>query len=103
MKSNIYTQDLTVFQLRAARRALNLTVREVAKELNLTPNVIVRAEQGDLYEFPSRSTVISVARLRALFEAQGIVFLPDNTIRLEKIMPEIIFRPFNTETTTSSM
>lgn len=103
MKSNIYTKDLTVFQLRAARRALNLTVREVAKELNFTPNVIVRAEKGNLYEFPSRSTVISVSKLRALFEEHGIVFLPNNTIRLEKIMPEVIFRPFNQENTPPSM
>lgn len=94
MKSNVYTKDLTVFQLRSARRSLNLTVRDVAKQINLTPSVIVRAEQGDLHEFPPRSTVTSVSRLRSLFEAQGIVFLPDNTIRLEKIMPDIIFRSY---------
>lgn len=90
--NSVYTKDITVFQLRAARRSLNLTVREVAKKTSLGPGVVVRSEAGDLYEFPGNSTVMSVTRLRAFYEQYGIVFLPGNAIRLNKSISDIIFR-----------
>ncbi|CAO5677768.1 MAG: hypothetical protein HEEMFOPI_01561 [Holosporales bacterium] len=82
--SNIKTKDLTVFQLRAARRALNLTVREVSKDTSISIGVIVRSETGDLYSFPKKSSLISISRLKAYYEMNNIVFSLDNTISLKK-------------------
>ncbi|CAO5681472.1 MAG: hypothetical protein HEEMFOPI_01509 [Holosporales bacterium] len=80
----IHTKNLTVFQLRAARRALNLTVREVAKDTGLSIGVIVRAETGSLKLFPQKTNLISAARLKSYYEAYHIIFLSNNTISLKE-------------------
>lgn len=89
-----YTSDITVFQLRAARRSLNLTVREVGKNTTLGTGVVVRSESGNLLERPN-CTVMSINRLRTYYETYGIVFLPENTISIKKVTPDIIFRQIN--------
>tara|TARA_B100000614_G_C14499557_1_gene474098 strand:+ start:861 stop:1175 length:315 start_codon:yes stop_codon:yes gene_type:complete len=101
-EQTLFTSELTVFQLRAARRALNLTVREVAKEASLATGVIVRSEAGDLYKFPEQSSVTSIAKLRVLYESEGIRFLPNNTIQLYKHISDIQFRTKATATSISS-
>lgn len=78
------TADLTVFQLRAARRALNLTVREVSKNTSVSIGVIVRSETGDLYSFPKKASLISISKLKSYYEMHNIVFLNDNTVSLKK-------------------
>lgn len=79
-----HTKDLTVFQLRAARRALNLTVREVAKDTGLSIGVIVRSETGNLKLFPPKTNLISAARLKSYYETYHILFLSNNTISLKE-------------------
>lgn len=90
----LYTTDITVFQLRAARRALNLTVREVGKTTTLGTGVVVRSESGNLFD-PPNCTVISINRLRTYYESYGIIFLTENTISIKKISPDIVFRQTN--------
>ena len=87
----LYTTDITVFQLRAARRALNLTVRDVGKSTKLGTGVVVRSESGNLHD-PPNCTVMTINRLRSYYESYGIVFLSENTIRINKVIPDIVFR-----------
>lgn len=90
----LYTTDITVFQLRAARRALNLTVREVGKNTMLGTGVVVRSESGNLHS-PPNCTVMSINRLRTYYESYGIVFLTENTINIKKPTLDIVFRQTN--------
>lgn len=90
----LYTTDITVFQLRAARRALNLTVRDVGKATALGTGVVVRSESGNLYD-PPNCTVMTINRLKSYYESYGIVFLSENTIRINKVIPDIVFRQKN--------
>ena len=61
----------TAQQWRAARAALGLTVREVAEAMEVsTPSIVKLEASGEL-----RASVAD--RLRAAFEAHGVIFTPD--------------------------
>jgi transcriptional regulator with XRE-family HTH domain len=62
---------ISASQSRMARAALNLGVREVAEAAGVSTNTITRLERGE--ELLPRT----VAAIRAVFEAAGIVFLGD--------------------------
>ncbi len=69
---------ITAIQLRMARAAKNMSLRELGKELNLSAVAISRYEQGD-------STVIAVDRITQIkryFESAGIYFGPKNSIAI---------------------
>ncbi|KMO12797.1 hypothetical protein QR78_26495 [Methylobacterium indicum] len=61
----------TASQWRAARAALDLTVREVAGAMDVSTPTIVKLEAGG----EVRASVVE--RLRATFEARGVSFTPD--------------------------
>lgn len=61
----------TASQWRAARAALDLTVREVADAMDVSTPTIVKLEAGG----EVRASVVN--RLRAEFEARGVAFAPD--------------------------
>lgn len=86
------TGDITVFQLRAARRALNITVREMSLETGLAVGVIVRGESGDLHSFPQKISLVSASRMKVFLESHGIVFLLNNTVSLLLNKNELIFK-----------
>jgi transcriptional regulator with XRE-family HTH domain len=62
---------ISASQSRMARAALNLGVREVAVAAGVSTNTITRLERGE--ELLPRT----VAAIRAVFEAAGVVFLDD--------------------------
>jgi transcriptional regulator with XRE-family HTH domain len=71
-----------------ARAALNLGVREVAVAAGVSTNTLTRLERGE--ELLPRT----VAAIRAVFEAAGVVFLDDGQsidggpgVRLTRIEP----------------
>jgi predicted transcriptional regulator len=61
----------TASQWRAARAALDLTVREVADAMDVSTPTIVKLEAGG----EVRASLVD--RLRAEFEARGVSFAPD--------------------------
>lgn len=58
-------------QLRMARAALGLGVREVAELANVTPNTVSRCENG------ADVRVSTLARIQSVYEDAGIEFLVD--------------------------
>ena len=55
-----------------ARALLRLGVREVAAEAGVTPNTISRIENG------SDAKQSTFNAIRAVYEAHGVVFIPEN-------------------------
>lgn len=74
--------NITVFQFRAARRALNLSVRKISKDTGLSTGVIVRIEAGDLFLSPKNVSLVSLSRLKAYLESHDISFMENNTLSL---------------------
>jgi transcriptional regulator with XRE-family HTH domain len=62
---------ISASQSRMARAALNLGVREVAVAAGVSTNTITRLERGE--ELLPRT----VAAIRAVFEARGVIFIDD--------------------------
>jgi transcriptional regulator with XRE-family HTH domain len=62
---------ISASQSRMARAALNLGVRDVAEAAGVSTNTITRLERGG--ELLPRT----VAAIRAVFEARGVIFLDD--------------------------
>lgn len=77
----IKTNTLTTFQLKAARRALGISLKQAAKETGIAESAITRLESCDLSLFPQRSSLPTVFRLRQFLEQKGIVFLNDNMVQ----------------------
>lgn len=63
--------SVTSDQLRMARAALKLTVRELADRLGVDKNTIVRIEAG------GKAHASTLQRLRAVLEGLGIEFIPN--------------------------
>jgi transcriptional regulator with XRE-family HTH domain len=62
---------ISASQSRMARAALNLGVRDVAEAAGVSTNTMTRLERGE--DLLPRT----VAAIRAVFEAAGVVFLDD--------------------------
>jgi hypothetical protein len=89
----IQTKDLKTFQLKAARRALDIPLRTVSKETGVGVNAIWKLEACDLGSAPKKSQIKTITHLRLFFESQGIEFLENGGLRY---VPEqtngIVFR-----------
>ncbi len=77
----IQTRDLKTFQLKAARRALDIPLRTVSRETGVNINAISRLEACDLGSIPKRSQFKTVSHLRLFFESHGIEFLENGGVR----------------------
>ncbi len=76
---------LTASQLRMARAALELGVRDVAALAQVAPNTVTRIEKG----LGSNSSTL--AAIQRALEAAGVEFIPENGggpgVRLQKPAP----------------
>jgi transcriptional regulator with XRE-family HTH domain len=59
-------------QVRMARAALKMNLRELAAEAEVSPNTITRIEA----DMPSNAS--TMAAIRSVFEARGVEFIPEN-------------------------
>jgi len=66
-------------QIRMARAAVRLSVRELAAEARVSPTTITRVETD------GSSNASTLAALERALEAAGVEFLPDNGVRLKVI------------------
>jgi transcriptional regulator with XRE-family HTH domain len=91
---NIATKDLTTFQLRGARKALGITLKQIAAGTGIAVSSLARMESGNVFLFPEHSSVPTVYAVRNFLESHGIRFLHDNAIQLinpdEKIQIRIV-------------
>lgn len=89
----IQTKDLVTFQLKAARRALDISLRALSKETGIDINAISRLESCDLGSTPQKSHLKTISRLRLFLESRGIEFLNNGGIRyVQNKEPDIVFR-----------
>ena len=76
------TLSLTVFQIKAARRAIGLTFHELSEKTGVAVSALARMESSDLYTFPEHSNVTTVYKVRECLENHGIEFKEGNWVRL---------------------
>ena len=74
--------ELTVFHLRTARAALKLSFKELSELSTVSERALIRLEQGNLDLPPQKSSVVTIAKVRTLYEANGIVFYKNNFIHI---------------------
>ena len=87
--------NITNIQLRAARQALNIGIRDIAKLLNVSKATISKAELGKTRDFLFKHS----ARLVDFFQQNNIIFPNEYTIRLMQNESPKIFNK-NTEIIT---
>jgi transcriptional regulator with XRE-family HTH domain len=63
---------ITGDQIRMARAALKLGVRDLAKLAEVSPNTVTRLEAG----YPANSATLRV--IQSALEAAGVEFIPEN-------------------------
>lgn len=91
--SKIQTKDLVTFQFKAARRALDISLRNLSREIDVDINALSRLESCNLDSIPQKSQFRTIAKLRLFLESQGIEFLDNGGIRyIQHKEPEIVFR-----------
>lgn len=88
----VKTSNLTTFQLKAARRALSISLKQTAKETGIAESAITRLESCDLGTFPQRSSIPTVFKLRQFLEQKGIVFLDNNMVQYRLVVDPIQIR-----------
>lgn len=90
----VATKDLTTFQLKAARRALDVSLRDVSDETGIGINALLKLESGDPSSVPKNSQFKTISRLRLYLESKGIEFLENGYIRYvpRPKEAEIVFR-----------
>lgn len=90
--SVLQTKDLVTFQLKAARRALNLTLKDVFESTGISVSSLHRLEAADLYTFPKHTNILIVNKLRHFLEEKGIEFLASNCVRIVPKEEQMIIR-----------
>ena len=74
--------ELTVFHLRAARATLKLSLKELSKLSTISERALLRLEKGTLDEAPQNSSLVTMGKVRAIYEENGIEFYRNNFIHL---------------------
>lgn len=91
--NKVQTKDLVTFQLKAARRALDISLRDLAKETGIDINAISRLESCALDSTPTKSHHKTIYGIRLFLESHGIEFLENGGVRYDpKQEFEIVFR-----------
>ena len=70
--------------------ALNISIETTVKFTKLSRDTIIRLEQEITFLPPARARLKSLEILRKFYEAQGIIFVTSNYIKLKQ--PEEIFQ-----------
>lgn len=75
---------LSVFQLRAARRSLGFTAKQVADVLDISVQTVFNAEKivsfEDIMFPPKMLSNYTISRFKAFFEREGIFFESNNRL-----------------------
>ena len=66
-------------QIRMARAAARLNVRQLAAAASVSPNMITRIEAD------GSSNASTIAAIQRALEAAGVEFLPDNGVKLKAV------------------
>ncbi len=74
--------EITVFHLRAARAVLKMSFKELSMLSEVSEGALFKIESGDLYSRPDHSSLITIAKVRSVFEENNIEFYRNNIIRL---------------------
>lgn len=74
--------ELTVFHLRAARATLKLSLKELAEMSTISERALLRLEKGSLEEAPKSSSLVTIGKVRAIYEENGIEFYKNNFIHI---------------------
>lgn len=78
------TKDITVFQLRAARSGLGLTISKLNKLTGLSRATIASIEKQNA-EVPPKCNLKTVYKLREYFESKGIIFEDLNQLKFKPV------------------
>ena len=87
-----FSSDITVFQLRAARAALKISLKKLADISGLSEGALIKLEAGDIYSRPQHSSFLTVGKVRAVLEEMGIEFYHNNFIRLVPKEEQFVIR-----------
>ena len=79
--TTMQTKNITVFQLRAARSGLGLTISELNKLTGLSRSTITSIEKQNAGT-PPKCDLMTVYKLREYFESKGIIFEESNQLKL---------------------
>ena len=84
------SKDITVFQLKAARAGLDLSVSELHRKTGISRATINRIEK-QTPNLPPSCNITTVFHLRKFFEANGIIFDNPNKISfdIDSSIPDI--------------
>ena len=74
--------EITVFHLRAARAALKYSFKELTELSTVSERALIRLEQGNLDLPPQNSSIVTIAKVRAIYEECGIEFYKNNFIHI---------------------
>jgi len=76
-----YTNEITVFQFRAARYSLRITRNDITHDTGISSSTLSELENEPLFSAPkSQKTAFS---LRTFYESRGIIFLEGNTVKYD--------------------
>ena len=84
------SRDITVFQLRAARAGLGLSISELHHKTNIARATLSNIEQ-QMPNFPPTCSIKTIFQLRKFFESCGVSFESPNKIAfdVDKNIPDI--------------
>ncbi len=84
------SKDITVFQLRAARAGLGLSISELHRKTNIGRGTLSKIEQ-QTPNLPPSCSLTTVFHLRKFFESCGVSFETPNKISfdVDKSIPDI--------------
>jgi transcriptional regulator with XRE-family HTH domain len=87
--------EITVFHLRAARAALKFSFKELSELSTVSERALIRLEQGNLDLPPQGSGIVTIGKVRALYEENGIEFYKNNFIHISSQESRFTIRILN--------
>jgi transcriptional regulator with XRE-family HTH domain len=78
-------QDITTFQLKAARNALNFRLQDVTSMTGVAGSTILRIEAKDPFTYPKRTSIQTVMKLKSFYESYGAIFYKNGALGLQEL------------------
>lgn len=81
--------EISVFQLRAARAGLKLSLEKLSELTGITKKTLSNMESGDMFFPPENTSILTLLKVNNVYKYYDVEFFENNVVKLHSILDNI--------------